>query len=116
MGVPTNTFYPKLSIITLYSPQKLAFAAQAGYEGVVVTPGPDFHPGLSDSAIDHILATARDVGIRIVCMRISAGRLRQLVQVGIFKLNFSSNSFISTFVPPLERGCSLVYANISKLA
>jgi sugar phosphate isomerase/epimerase len=65
-SVPTNTPYPKLSIITPYSPQKLAFAAQAGYEGVVVTPGPDFHPGLSDSAIDRILATARDAGIRIV--------------------------------------------------
>lgn len=61
-----DTPYPKLSIITPYSPQKLAFAAQAGYEGVVVTPGPDFNPNLSDSAIDQILATARNVGIRIV--------------------------------------------------
>jgi sugar phosphate isomerase/epimerase len=58
--------YPKLSIITPYSPQKLAFAAQAGYEGVVVTPGKDFNPDLSDSAIDRILATARGAGIRIV--------------------------------------------------
>ncbi len=66
LSVPPDTSYPKLSIITPYSPQKLAFAAQAGYEGVVVTPGPDFHPGLSDSAIDQILATARDAGIRIV--------------------------------------------------
>ncbi len=64
--VPADTPYPKLSIITPYSPQKLAFAAQAGYEGVVVTPGPDFNPNLSDSAIDQILATARNVGIRIV--------------------------------------------------
>ena len=66
LSVPPDTPYPKLSIITPYSPQKLAFAAQAGYEGVVVTPGPDFHPGLSDSAINQILATARDAGIRIV--------------------------------------------------
>lgn len=65
-GVPAETPYPKLSIITPYSPQKLAFAAQAGYEGVVVTPGPDFNPDLSDSAIDQILATARHAGIRIV--------------------------------------------------
>jgi sugar phosphate isomerase/epimerase len=64
--VPPDTPYPKLSIITPYSPEKLAFAAQAGYEGVVVTPGPDFNPDLSDSAIDHILATARNAGIRIV--------------------------------------------------
>ena len=63
---PANTPYPKLSIITPYSPQKLAFAAQAGYEGVVVTPGEEFNPNLSDSAIDGILATARNAGIRIV--------------------------------------------------
>ncbi len=63
---PADTPYPKLSIITPYSPQKLAFAAQAGYEGVVVTPGPDFNPNLSDSAIDQILATARNSGIRII--------------------------------------------------
>ena len=66
VSAPPDTPYAKLSIITPYSPQKLAFAAKARYEGVVVTPGPDFHPGLSDSAIDHVLATARDAGIRIV--------------------------------------------------
>ena len=65
-AMPADTPYPKLSIITPYSPEKLAFAAQAGYEGVVVTPGPDFNPDLSDSAIDQILATARNAGIRIV--------------------------------------------------
>ena len=64
--VPAETPYPKLSIITPYSPEKLAFAAQAGYEGVVVTPSKDFNPELSDSAIDQILATARNAGIRIV--------------------------------------------------
>jgi sugar phosphate isomerase/epimerase len=63
---PADTPYPKLSIITPYSPEKLAFAGQAGYEGVVVTPGPDFNPDLSDSAIDKILATASNAGIRIV--------------------------------------------------
>jgi sugar phosphate isomerase/epimerase len=66
MATPPDTPYPKLSIITPYSPQKLAFAAQAGYEGVVVTPGKDFNPNLSDSAVDQILATARNAGIRIV--------------------------------------------------
>jgi len=65
-GMPADTPYPKLSIITPYSPEKLAFAAQAGYEGVVVPPGPDFNPDLSDSAIDHVLATARNAGIRII--------------------------------------------------
>ena len=66
VAMPPDTPYPKLSIITPYSPQKLAFAAQAGYEGVVVTPSEDFNPNLSDSAIDQILATARNAGIRIV--------------------------------------------------
>ena len=65
-GKLPDTPYPKLSIITPYSPEKLAFAAQAGYEGVVVTPGPDFNPNVSDTAIDQILATARNAGIRIV--------------------------------------------------
>ena len=65
-AMPLDTPYPKLSIITPYSPQKLAFAAQAGYEGVVVTPSEDFNPKLSDTAIDQILATARNAGIRIV--------------------------------------------------
>ena len=67
-AIPTDTPYPKLSIITPYSPEKLAFAAHAGYEGVVVTPGPNFNPNLSDSAIDQILAAARNIGIRIVSM------------------------------------------------
>jgi hypothetical protein len=61
-STPPDTPYPKLSIITPYSPQKLAFAAQAGYEGVVVTPGPDFNPNLSDGAIDQIQTTARNAG------------------------------------------------------
>jgi sugar phosphate isomerase/epimerase len=65
-ALPEDTPYPKLSIITSYSPQKLAFAAHAGYEGVVITPGPDFNPDLSDSAIDQILAAARNAGIRIL--------------------------------------------------
>jgi sugar phosphate isomerase/epimerase len=66
MAMPADMPYPKLSIITSYSPEKLAFAAHAGYEGVVVTPGPDFNPNISDSAIDRILAAARNAGIRIV--------------------------------------------------
>jgi sugar phosphate isomerase/epimerase len=65
-ATPADTPYPKLSIITPYSQEKLAFAAQAGYEGVVVTPGPAFNPNLSDRAIEQILATARNAGIRIV--------------------------------------------------
>src|SRR5271170_7737640 len=55
-----DTPYPKLSIIPPYAPEKLAFAAQAGYEGLVLTPSADFNPDLSDSSNDEILAMARN--------------------------------------------------------
>ncbi|HZT70206.1 MAG TPA: sugar phosphate isomerase/epimerase [Terriglobia bacterium] len=61
-----ETKYPKLAIITNYSRQKLAFATQVGYEGVVVKTGKDFNPYLSDSQIDQILATSRETGCRII--------------------------------------------------
>jgi len=61
-----ETKFPKLAIITEYSPQKLAFATQTGYEGVVVKTGKDFNPHLSDSQIDKILATSRETGCRII--------------------------------------------------
>ena len=68
-AMPADTPYPKLSIITPYSPEKLAFAAQAGYEGVVITPGPNFNPDSKRQRhIDQILATARNAGIRIISM------------------------------------------------
>lgn len=61
------TKYPKLAMITDYSPQKLAFATAAGYEGVVVPVSPSFDPDkLSDSQIDQILATSRETGARII--------------------------------------------------
>lgn len=61
-----ETKYPKLAIITEYSPQKLAFATQAGYEGAVVKTGKEFNPYLSDRQIEQILATSRDTGCRII--------------------------------------------------
>ncbi len=61
-----ETKFPKLAIITEYSPQKLAFATQTGYEGVVVKTGKDFNPYLSDSEIDKILAASRETGCRII--------------------------------------------------
>jgi len=67
------TGYPKLCIITPYSPEKLRFAGSAGYEGVVVTPGPAFNSDLSDSQIDQILATARDANVRIVSIECMGG-------------------------------------------
>jgi sugar phosphate isomerase/epimerase len=60
------TKYPKLAIITNYSRQKLAFATETGYEGVVVKAGKDFNPYLGDSQIDQILATSRETGCRII--------------------------------------------------
>src|SRR5207244_12769643 len=45
-----ETKYPKLAIITPYSPQKLAFATATGYEGVVIPLGDFFDPDkLTDS-------------------------------------------------------------------
>ena len=65
--VPADTKYPKLAIKTRYSPQRLAFAASAGYEGVIVDLDNFFDPDkLSDNQIEGILATARDAGVRII--------------------------------------------------
>ena len=60
------TKYPKLAIICHYSRQKLAFATQAGYEGVVVKVGKNFNSDLSDTQIDQIIATSRETGCRII--------------------------------------------------
>ena len=67
------TKFPKLAIITNYSPQKLAFATQTGYEGVVVKVGKDFNPYLSDTQIDQILATSRETGCRIISVECFSG-------------------------------------------
>lgn len=65
--VPSATRFPKLAIITRYSPQKLAFAASAGFEGVVIPLDGFFDPDkLKDSEIDEILKTAREAGTRII--------------------------------------------------
>jgi sugar phosphate isomerase/epimerase len=64
---PPETKFPKLAIITNYSPQKLAFAAATGYEGVVVPLDAFFDPDkLSDSQIDKILAVSQEAGARII--------------------------------------------------
>jgi sugar phosphate isomerase/epimerase len=67
VSIPSDTKYPKLAIKTRYSPQRLAFAASAGYEGVVVDVNDSSDPDkLSDTEIDRILASARDAGVRII--------------------------------------------------
>lgn len=58
--------FPQLAIITPYSPQNLAFAASAQYQGVVVPLTKNFNPQLSDSAIDQILESARSANVRII--------------------------------------------------
>jgi sugar phosphate isomerase/epimerase len=65
----TRTQFPKLVLICRYSPQKLAFAASAGYEGVVVSVGGSFDPDkLNDSQIDKILETARQARVPILSL------------------------------------------------
>jgi sugar phosphate isomerase/epimerase len=66
---PVATRYPKLAIKTRYSPQRLAFAASAGYEGVILDVNQAFDPDhLSDAQIDQALATAREAGVRIISL------------------------------------------------
>jgi sugar phosphate isomerase/epimerase len=60
--------FPQLSILTEYSPQKLAFAASADYQGVYLRVGRSFNPKMSDSQIDQILAAAREANIRIISL------------------------------------------------
>ena len=65
--VPADSKYPKLAIKTRYSPQRLAFAASAGYEGVIVDVNEYFDPDkLTDSQTDQVLTAARDAGVRII--------------------------------------------------
>lgn len=69
--------YPKLSMITRYSPQRLAFAGKAGYECVEIVRGGSFMPQkLSDSDIDKVLATAKEAGVRI--LSIEAGWINHI--------------------------------------
>jgi sugar phosphate isomerase/epimerase len=63
---PREREFPQLAILTRYSPQKLAFAASAEYQGVVITVDRFFNPKLSDSQIDQILTTAREANLRII--------------------------------------------------
>ncbi len=71
---PPETKFPKLAIITPYSPQKLAFAAATGYEGVVVPLDDSFDPDkLSDSQIDRVLSVSRDTGARIISIECMGG-------------------------------------------
>jgi sugar phosphate isomerase/epimerase len=59
--------FPKLAMITRYSPQKLEFAASAGYEGVVIPLDNFFDPDkLTQNDIDKILGTAQQAGVRII--------------------------------------------------
>jgi sugar phosphate isomerase/epimerase len=65
--------FPQLAMIVPYSPQNLAFAASANYQGVVVPLADDFNPNISDSAIGKILQTARDTNVRIISIEAMNG-------------------------------------------
>lgn len=59
--------FPKLSMLTRYSPERFAFAASTGYEGIEIALDETFDPDrLTDSQIDRAAGAARDAGIRIV--------------------------------------------------
>ncbi|MGH9342607.1 MAG: sugar phosphate isomerase/epimerase family protein [Terriglobia bacterium] len=64
--------FPQLAMITRYSPQKLAFAASAGYQGAVITVDRSFNPRLSDSEVENILSTSRQTGVRIISIECMA--------------------------------------------
>src|SRR5437773_5650364 len=62
-SVSAATQFPKLALITDYSPHKLQFAASAGYEGVVLSVEGAFDPDkLSDPQIDQVRSTAQQPG------------------------------------------------------
>jgi sugar phosphate isomerase/epimerase len=68
-SLPPETKFPKLAMITRYSPSKLAFAASAGYEGVVISVDDSLDPDrLSDSQIQKILDTAKQAGVRVLSL------------------------------------------------
>ncbi|MGH9352305.1 MAG: sugar phosphate isomerase/epimerase family protein, partial [Terriglobia bacterium] len=64
--------FPQLAMITRYSPEKLAFAASAGYQGAVITVDRSFNPGLPDSEIANILSASRQTGVRIISIECMA--------------------------------------------
>jgi len=71
---PPDTKFPKLALITRYSPQKLEFAASAGYEGVVIATDESFDPDkLTDQQIEDALNTARRAGVRIISLECMSG-------------------------------------------
>lgn len=101
--------FPQLAMIVPYSPQNMAFAASANYQGVVVPLASDFNPKISDSAIDKIVQTARDTNVRIIsieCMNgfnhsdPDAGKRRDAQQNFIQCIEFANRlgcKFVGTF-------------------
>ncbi len=65
----TNTQFPKLALICRYSPHKLAFAASAGYEGVVISVDDFLDPDkLKNFQIEKILETAKEAKVTILSL------------------------------------------------
>ncbi len=62
-----NTKFPRLAMITRYSPERLAFAASANYEGVVIPLDDHFDPDkLTDTQVDQIRSAASNAGVQII--------------------------------------------------
>jgi sugar phosphate isomerase/epimerase len=104
---PADTKHPKLSLIARYSPQTLKFAASAGYEGVVLrvdadTPDLD----LTDSQIDGISKTAREVGIGIVSLDCLLGYNHIAQDAGERKL--ARSRFLRSLELAHRLGCKFV--------
>ncbi|MGH9469987.1 MAG: TIM barrel protein [Terriglobia bacterium] len=72
MPASSEKRFPQLAMITSYSPQKLAFAASAHYQGVVVKVDRFFNSGMPDSDLDQVLSTARQAGVRIISIECMA--------------------------------------------
>ncbi|MGH9452374.1 MAG: sugar phosphate isomerase/epimerase family protein [Terriglobia bacterium] len=98
--------FPQLAIITPYSPQNLAFAASAHYQGVVIPLTDDFNPKLSDSAIDKILETARNTGVRIISIECMWGFNH--IQADAAKRREAQEGFIRCLEFGHRLGCKFV--------
>ena len=105
---PADTKYPKLSMIVPYSPQTLRFAASVGYEGIVIPINGNTSDldNLTDSQIDKIAATARDVGIKVISLDCMFGFNHIAKDAGERKL--ARSRFLRSLEVAHRLGCKFV--------
>ena len=104
----SDTKYPKLSMIVPYSPQTLRFAASVGYEGIVIPVNGNTSEldNLTDSQIDKISATAREVGIKIISLDCMFGFNHIAKDAGERKL--ARSRFLRSLEVAHRLGCKFV--------